>query len=192
MSIKIKFFEITAPFYEKIHFSGKEKIVQLTEKERFFEKSDRVLDLAGGTGRISQLFVKKVQEIIVADASEKMLAQCRKKQGLKCEFALAEKLPFPDQSFEKIIVIDAFHHFQDQAKVILEMRRVLNNNGKIFLEEINPRSFGGLLLKIAEKILLMGSKFHSTKKLKGLFEKSGFKVEIVDRPHSFYNLIVTK
>ena len=191
MSIKIKFFEITAPFYEMIHFSGKKKIIKSVKKEKFFNQKDRVLDLAGGTGRIAKILSWQVDEMIVLDASEEMLKQCRKK-GIKCKFGVAEKIPFPDNSFDKMLIIDAFHHFQDQAQAIKEIKRVLKDGGSIFVEEINPRSFGGFILKIAEKILLMGSRFHSPKRLKEIFEKNGFKVEIVGCQHSFYNLIIRK
>ena len=107
MSIKIKFFEMTAPFYEKIHFSGKEKIVQLTEKENFFQKSDRVLDLAGGTGRIAQLFVEQVKEIVVVDelsfseAKTRMMADTLKK--LVGEDSVLILCPEKNEVYEAII-----------------------------------------------------------------------------------------
>jgi len=67
---------------------------------------------------------------------------CKKHAGLLCVFAQAEGLPFPKQSFNKIIVIDAFHHFQNQKQVVKPNNDILPaplpkltspNNGKLIL-----------------------------------------------------------
>ncbi len=192
MKVKVKFFEMTASFYEKIHFSTKQRTVLFFENQKFFKPTDFVLDLAGGTGRIAQTLVGKVKEITVVDASQKMLNQCKNKIGVNCVFGLAEQIPFPDSYFDKIIIIDAFHHIQDREKAILEIKRVLKSDGKILIEEVNPKRIFGYLLKVAEKFLAMGSTFYSLPELKKLFIKFDLKVEAEKFENSFYNLIIKK
>jgi len=135
------FFDIIAPIYERIHFGAKKtfkKIESITD----FQSSDNVLDLGGGTGRISRFLANRVEKIVVVDSSQKMIEGCKKHAGLLCVFAQAEGLPFPKQSFNKIIVIDAFHHFQNQKQVVKPNNDILPaplpkltspNNGKLIL-----------------------------------------------------------
>jgi len=185
------FFDIIAPIYEKIHF-GAEKTFKKLESITYFQSSDNVLDLGGGTGRISRFLANKVEKIVVVDSSQKMIGGCKKHAGLLCMFAQAEELPFPEQSFNKIIVIDAFHHFQNQKQVVKEIKRVLANNGKVVIEEFNPVKMFGKLIVIIEKMFCLGSHFYSPTSLMNLFSMNGFKARIVNENKSTYYLIAEK
>jgi len=185
------FFDIIAPIYEKIH-SGAEKIFKKLESITYFQSSDNVLDLGGGTGRISKFLANKVKKIVVVDSSQNMIGGCKKHAGLFCVFAQAEELPFSEQSFNKIIVINAFHHFQNQKQVIKEMKRVLANDGRVVIEEFNPVKMFGKLIVIIEKMFCLGSHFHSPISLINLFSMNGFKARIVNENKSTYYLIAEK
>lgn len=51
-----------------------------------------------------------------------------------------EKLPFRDNSFKHVLIWASLHHFQDPTDVLLEARRVLANQGTLFIggEPIRP------------------------------------------------------
>ena len=188
MKTKVKFFNLFAPVYEWLHFSRPEKLLNFLKAEKLLNKNDKVLDLAGGTGRIGHLVSEFVGKVVVVDASKPMLKECKRKYGLDCRYGHAEKVDFPDNSFDKVLIVDAFHHFQDQSAVIKEIKRILKPNGKVIIEEVNPRKIFGFLLMIAEKIFAMGSSFYQPKDLEKLF-LDNFNVKTNLVKNSFYYLV---
>jgi ubiquinone/menaquinone biosynthesis C-methylase UbiE len=43
-----------------------------------------------------------------------MIKKCKSHAGLSCVLGSADRIPFPDCYFDKVIIVDAFHHFQNQ------------------------------------------------------------------------------
>src|SRR3989344_5334054 len=184
-------FDLVAPVYEKLHF-GARKTFRKIEAIADLQPSDTVVDLGGGTGRIAKFLVGKVQSITVIDSSVKMIEQCKNHFGLSCVVASGENLPIADNSIDKIILIDALHHMQNQHQVIKEMKRILKANGKVIIEEFNPTTFGGKLIIILERISKLGSIFHTPASLEKLFSDNGFFVQLADIKKTNYYLIAGK
>lgn len=182
------YFDILAPVYEKLHIGAQTTFRAITDAIRF-GPADVVIDIGGGTGRIAQFFVSKVRKIIVIDPSEKMVEQCKKHPGITCVVARAEKLPLPDASADKIILIDAFHHISDQPGAMREMKRILAKNGQIVMEEFDPLTIGGKFVILLENILRMGSVFYAPKDLAKLFTDIGFHAWIIDGKKKNYYMI---
>ncbi|OGZ35859.1 MAG: hypothetical protein A2V60_00985 [Candidatus Portnoybacteria bacterium RIFCSPHIGHO2_01_FULL_39_19] len=101
-------------------------------------------------------------------------------------------MSFADDSIDKVIIVDAFHHFQNQKQVVKEIKRVLAKNGKVVIEEFNPLKMAGKLIIIMEKLFLMGSIFHTPLSLAELFSSDGFKVQLIDENRASYYLIGEK
>lgn len=180
-------FDFIAPIYEKIHF-GAEKTFQILTRLVDFQKSDKVLDLGGGKGRIAKFFANKVKEITIVDDSRGMIKQCKKYQDINCIVGKAENIPFNDGYFDKVIIIDAFHHFKDQEKASQEINRVLKENGKVIVEEVNFGKFGNWLAEKLEATLGIKSKLNSPKSLAELFTKNQFKIKLFNENRAFYYL----
>ncbi|MEM5776624.1 MAG: class I SAM-dependent methyltransferase, partial [Anaerolineaceae bacterium] len=124
-------FNILAPFYEKVIPSG--------EPERLCELigslAGPLLDAGGGTGRVAQYLRGQSGPVVVADLSRKMLLETCRKDGLIAVRAPAEKLPFADGTFSRIIMVDALHHVRSQAHTAAELWRVLRPGGRIVIQE---------------------------------------------------------
>jgi len=162
----IDHFGIIAPFYDKVF--------KPEEKEHLFDLiglpvDGMLLDVGGGTGRISQYLTGKVNRVIVADLSLEMLQQVNNKNELISICSHSEYLPFEDKSFDRIIMIDALHHVCDQAETARDLYRVLKNGGRIVIEEPDVRRFGVKILAIGEKLLGMRSRFISPSRISSLF-----------------------
>lgn len=187
----MNFFDLIAPLYAKVHLSDEKTFKTISELGNL-EKTDKVLDLGGGTGRVAKFFADKVQEIVVVDDSKGMILHCQKHPGLKCLLGSAESIPFNDNYFDKVIIIDAFHHFPNQEKAIKEIRRVLKKNGQAIIEEVNFGKLGNWLLEKAEMIVGAKSKIFSLQSLTELFSKNQFKTKLFSENRSGYYLLAEK
>jgi demethylmenaquinone methyltransferase/2-methoxy-6-polyprenyl-1,4-benzoquinol methylase len=106
---------------------------------------DKVLDVAGGSGDLSRLFNKKVGatgQVILTDINASMLAVGRDRliddgasvPALQCD---AEKLPFPDNYFDCVIVAFGLRNMTHKDKALAEMRRVLKTGGRLLVLEFS-------------------------------------------------------
>jgi SAM-dependent methyltransferase len=110
------------------------------------KKNYKVLDFGCGTGAFSFLISPYVKHLDSADISSGLLniaEVTQKKLGIKnIDFHLLknESLPFPDSSFDTILILDTIHHLSDPKKNIKEIYRVLKKGGKIICFEPNKKN----------------------------------------------------
>jgi demethylmenaquinone methyltransferase/2-methoxy-6-polyprenyl-1,4-benzoquinol methylase len=154
---KFDHFDIISPLYDLI-FGRRidHEIIEFAE----IHDDHTVVDVGGGTGRVSMLFKDKVKNAFIADSSINMLREAQKK-GLVTINSNSEKLPFAAESVQRVIIVDAFHHVQSQKETLAEMWRILAQNGKIIIEEPDIHNFFVKLIALGEKILMMRSRFVS-------------------------------
>ena len=104
-----------------------------------FRSSDKILDIACGTGEFERLILSKHpdQQLIGIDISEKMLhcarEKCRTYPNVAFLKADASSLPFPDQSFDLVISANSLHYFDKPSVSLAEMRRVLLPTGSLVI-----------------------------------------------------------
>ena len=116
-----------------------------------------ILEIGAGIS----LFAEKLSEknhLVLTDINETLLKQ--NLQNCDLVVADAENLPFPDKSFDFICLVGVLHHLPHQAKGIKELKRVLKENGKIFISEPTRWSVN-LIYYLGRKlfILLFGKEF---------------------------------
>jgi ubiquinone/menaquinone biosynthesis C-methylase UbiE len=159
-------FGLIAPFYDRvIGLQRAEKLISLLGLPVY----GTILDAAGGTGRVAQILKGKARQVIVADVSIYMLTQAMRKGSLATVNSEVEQLPFQTGSFERIIMIDAMHHVEDQAATAREFWRVLKPGGRIVIEELDIRTLIVKCVAIFEKMALMRSHFISAEEISRLF-----------------------
>lgn len=159
-------FGFLAPIYDRvIKPKNPEKLIQLLG----LPIEGKILDAGGGTGRISQTLRGLSEHIVVADASLDMLKQAQAKGGLITVHSLSEALPFPNHSFERVLMVDALHHVYAQDQTINELWRVVKPGGVVVIEEPDIRTTIIKLVALAEKIALMRSRFLSPGAIADLF-----------------------
>lgn len=137
-----------------------------------------LLDAGGGTARVSGQLKHLVSHLVVCDLSQKMLRQAKEKGGLSPIQSHVEQLPFSDESFERMIVIDSFHHFSDHRLAVSELLRVLRPAGKLVIEEPDIARLPVKLVALAEKLFLMQSHFFSPARIQDMFLAAGSNVSI--------------
>lgn len=144
----------------------------------------RLLDAGGGTGRIAQKLAGRAGQVVVADASRAMLVRARAKAGLRLAQAGAERLPFAARCFERVIVVDAYHHLPRQSEALDELWRVLAPGGRLVIEEPDIRHLAVRLVALAERLARMGSRFHAPDAIAAALERRGARVVLQRDGHA--------
>ena len=99
--------------------------------------SDRILDVATGTGFTAFAFAARAGRVVATDLTANMLTQARRlaaERGLAnllFQLAEAEALPFHDGIFDIATCRLAPHHFGSVTRFLAEMYRVLRSGGKL-------------------------------------------------------------
>jgi demethylmenaquinone methyltransferase/2-methoxy-6-polyprenyl-1,4-benzoquinol methylase len=146
-------FTLVSPYYDRLFpVLNAERLRELLQ----LPAAGRVLDLGGGTGQVAQALRGFVDEIVVLDESVGMLRQARLK-GLPAVRGEAERLPFAQGAFARILVVDTFHHLRDQRQAAAELLRVLAPGGRLVIEEGDVERPPVRLIALAEKLALMRS-----------------------------------
>jgi ubiquinone/menaquinone biosynthesis C-methylase UbiE len=162
----IDHFDLLAPFYDRVIRSPEpEKLSRLAD----LPMQGILLDAGGGTGRVAQALRDKVADAIVVDLSLGMLRQANEKRCLWTICSQTELLPFPDQAFDRVIMVDALHHVCDQEHTIRELWRVLKPGGRVVIEEPDIGLVSVRLVALVEKFALMRSRVLSPVWIEALF-----------------------
>ena len=106
---------------------------------------DRVLDIAGGTADLTALFVEQVGEtgqVWLTDINNSMLTIGRDRllnEGVATPVAQcdAEKLPFPDNFFDRVCVAFGLRNMTHKDIALKEMLRVLCPGGSLIVLEFS-------------------------------------------------------
>lgn len=104
-----------------------------------------VLDIAGGTGDLSEAFARKVGpsgQVVHTDINEAMLRTGRDRlldagvvlSSLVCD---AEILPFPDAHFDVVTVAFGLRNMTHKDRALREMCRVIKPGGKLLVLEFS-------------------------------------------------------
>lgn len=114
---------------------------------RQIEDGDRVLDICTGTATTAIKVAKERKKAAIAgiDRSKEMLQIARKKieseqiKNIKLYQMDATKLKIPDKSFDKVLISLVLHEVEEKLaeNIILEVRRVLKDNGRLIVTEWN-------------------------------------------------------
>lgn len=145
--------KVLTPFYDTFF--------RLTMREELFKRrlieqaqirsGQRVLDLGCGTGTLT-IMVKQAHpdsEVIGLDGDPQILDIARYKaiqtgSPITFDEGMADQLPYPDASFDRVLSSMVFHHLstQDKERALTEIYRVLKPDGQFHLADFGvPHSF---------------------------------------------------
>ena len=127
---------------------------QFTLSQTHLRPGQRALDVAGGTGDLARGMAAQVGEqglVVLSDINGAMLAHGRNRlidagllRGVSYVQANAERLPFPDSSFDCVTIGFGLRNVTDKAAALASMRRVLRPGGQLLVLEFSQPVAPGL------------------------------------------------
>ncbi len=120
------------------------KFLKLTQP-----KSDEVwADIGCGPGYFTIPLAQKVKKVLAVDVKEQMLNICKKRaddinlHNIEYLQSNGKLINYQFNFFDKILIANVLHEFDDRQKALMEMNRLLRTNGYVFVidwkyEDIN-------------------------------------------------------
>jgi len=135
-----EYFDQLAPTWDQ-ELTTREKLKSLSNivKELGIKPGYYVLDIGSGTGILLSFLIAELGDegkIVALDFSAEMLCQAKaKKFEPIVDFAQADvfAIPLADNSVDLAMCNSAFPHFDDKARALEEIARVLRNNGRLVI-----------------------------------------------------------
>jgi SAM-dependent methyltransferase len=157
--------------------------------------TDVILDVGCFTGYIERYFLRgRCASYFGIDANSEAIHFAQGfPDGENFQLGKSEVLPFPDETFDKVLFLDTLEHVEDEHRSIAEIRRVLKPNGTLvlsvphdFLNFLDPdeltRGIRNFIRKYIRKRPLLDHPIHrhySEGQLRGLL--SGFDITYVHK-----------
>ena len=168
-------FDLLAPFYDHV-ISPKDSDDLMDPLA--LPAAGWMLDVGGGTGRASARLKDAIDHMVICDLSYSMLEKAKEKGVTNLVQASSKNLPFSPETFERIMMVDALHHMNDQKGSVEEMLRTLKKGGRILIEEPDIRLFAVKLIALMEKIALMKSYFHTPDEIVEMVASFGLETQL--------------
>jgi SAM-dependent methyltransferase len=163
--------ELKTPQKDYIFARKKELILDLVTPL----SGERILDIGCGTGNHLQIFREKWCSLTGIDSSRDKLEKARATHGDRVELILADydDLPFSDNEFDIVTIINSLETTDNPQKIIEEAVRVCR--GRLFIGVINNYSFVGTRQRLKEMFgfpLSSKIRFYSYLEIKKMVEQS--------------------
>jgi len=149
----------------------------------------KVLDVGTGTGKLFVTLLNKNREVVGVDASPSMISFIKEKyQDKKLDDILfvadAQKLPFPDRSFESLVSSRVLMHVYDWRKAIKEFCRISSKEVILDYPPVSGFTFFIPLFNVFKKMFIADSHPYRIFSLTSIiheFELNNYKVTSVKR-----------
>jgi len=169
-------------------FADKIALKSLLKKIRN-KKKKSLIDIGGGYGRLSNIYLPLVQKAVLFDYSQKLLNEAQTIHGLKLQTIQGDIYELPQkEKYDIANMVRVAHHLEDLTTVLKEIRMILKPSGYLIIEIPNKRNILEIFRYIMKRnIINPFSKEPESRNQKGfynyhpvyikrLLQTSGFKV----------------
>lgn len=125
---------------ERHHIS----IAEQTIRRMDLKPGERVLDLGCGVGWATRILARMVADgpegggqVVGLDVSDEMIGRARAAskdfENVLYVWGSAEKVPWQENYFDKVLSIESFYYYADQDRALNELFRVMAPKGKLYI-----------------------------------------------------------
>lgn len=121
-----------APIYERAMRADRKLYEFMYDRIPQVIEGKEVLELATGPGLLAKHVAHAAKRMVATDYAEGMIREARKgtcPANLTFEVADATALPYPDASFDAVLIANALHIMPNPEAALREIRRVLKPGG---------------------------------------------------------------
>lgn len=170
------FFNWAAPVFD--HFADRwspSDIQQIAGwLKPYVPEGGALLDVGGGTGALGVKLQDALRaQVTVLDPTPEMLRYIPDTEPVHAVVGTAEAMPFERDSFDAIVVTDAFHHFRDQPGAVDEFARVVKPGGCVVIVELDPEPWWMRIIVFGEKLLGEPGAFFTARDLCSFMSEHG-------------------
>jgi len=119
-------------------------ITEQTIRQMDLRPGERALDLGCGTGWASRILARMVGEgpagfgqVVGLDVSDEMVRRARAQsaefENVMYVWGPADKIPWEENYFDKVLSVESFYYYPDQERALAELFRVMAPHGRLFI-----------------------------------------------------------
>lgn len=97
-----------------------------------------------------------------------------------------ELLPFENEYFDKVIILDHFNNINNLKKASNEINRVLKDNGELILEDLNLKNIKVKLKNFKHRLCGENVTYHYPQEIASLFSKLNFEGDFKELENERY------
>jgi ubiquinone/menaquinone biosynthesis C-methylase UbiE len=126
-----------AAFYERRGRRGPSEYERMLRSRVAGEATGRVLEIGAGPG-FNFAYYPEGTSVVATEPNPEMLRRAEpraREHGVELRAAPAERLPFPDESFDTVVATGVFCSVDDPDRALAEVHRVLSPGGELRFNE---------------------------------------------------------
>lgn len=146
-------------------------------------RGDRILDPSCGTGLLASELIENQYpfgSLLLNDLSENMIAVARQRlpdiDSIRYSQLPADKLDQLNSTFDQIFCLNAFHHYDNQNRVLSNFWQLLETGGTVTILDWNRAGIFRPINKLIKKVVPENIETRSEREMCGLLEEAGFKI----------------
>ena len=103
---------------------------------------EAVVEIGAGFGRLGACYIGKYRHVHMVEPASNLRAIAARAYGDAVSYheASVTRLPFPDASFDGVLLVRVFHHLGDPEAALREIHRVLKRAGRLVFSYSNKRN----------------------------------------------------
>lgn len=129
-------FSIKTEDYAKGRPDFPKEIIDFLYENKVIDFESKIADIGSGTGRFTKLLLERGHHVYGVEPNNEMRSKAEELLSKFDNFTSisgnAENTTLPNKSLNLITVAQAFHWF-DKEKCLVEFKRILKDNGKLFI-----------------------------------------------------------
>lgn len=177
-----------AALYDRLNAGSERRFVARHRSQLLGSLQGKVLEIGVGTGA-NVPFYPPTAEVIGIEPNPFMLRRARAKlarsgrSNITLQPGSAERLPFPDQSFDYVVSTLVLCTVADPGRALAEIRRVLKPGGALhFIEHVRGAGWWGHAQDLLRPIWqYVGAGCTLNRRTAELIEAAGFRIEHLAR-----------